>query len=204
MKQSCTSSRSFVCVCVCGAHVESARLARTKKSFLPTDLLAISMIRQVLVGSGRRAFVHRHPTSCLAFQDGAYASTSRVSCFAVPLAKEQMLRRGYATDVESQKRASTDATQSTIDQKKGQEKTQASKQADGKQAAEANADEEEQPPSFTTSSSQHFADENLKPLPLLSKPVGVPVAPTSKKLSWAERRELAFDYDRRMEKRKAM
>ncbi|PWN92216.1 hypothetical protein FA10DRAFT_266014 [Acaromyces ingoldii] len=61
---------------------------------------------------------------------------------------------------------------------------------------------DEPPPSFTTSLSQVYAEKDRKPLPLLARPLGVAQAPSSKKRTWAERREMALDYDRRMEKRK--
>jgi hypothetical protein len=59
-------------------------------------------------------------------------------------------------------------------------------------------------PSFTTSASATYAAENKKPLAYLSAPLGVATRPSSRKLSWSERRDLALDFDRRMDKRKAM
>lgn len=77
-------------------------------------------------------------------------------------------------------------------------------QQDAAAAAAAADQAAEQQPSFTTSSSVRFAKEDKMPLPLLSAPLGVQEAPSSHKLTWAERREQQFDYDRRMAKRKAM
>ncbi|UZJ52629.1 hypothetical protein CBS101457_001949 [Exobasidium rhododendri] len=59
-------------------------------------------------------------------------------------------------------------------------------------------------PSFTTSASAVNAELDKKPLPYLSAPLGVRIRPSSRKLSWSERRDQAFDYDRRLEKRKAI
>ena len=59
-------------------------------------------------------------------------------------------------------------------------------------------------PSFTASASARHAAQDKRPLAPLSAPLGVRTKPSSRKLSWTERREQALDYDRRMETRKAM
>jgi hypothetical protein len=59
-------------------------------------------------------------------------------------------------------------------------------------------------PSFTTSASAVNAELDKKPIPYLSAPLGVRARPSSRKLTWTERKDQALDYDRRMETRKAM
>lgn len=64
-------------------------------------------------------------------------------------------------------------------------------------------DEGEAKPNVPQSSSE-FAAQDKKPLPYLSAPLGVAQRPSSKKLTWAERRERQFDNELRLERRKAM
>lgn len=58
--------------------------------------------------------------------------------------------------------------------------------------------------SFTTPGSSRYAEQDKKPISYLSAPLGIREKPISRKLTFSERRDRAFDYDRRMAKRKAM
>jgi hypothetical protein len=49
-----------------------------------------------------------------------------------------------------------------------------------------------------------FAEQDKKPLPYLSAPLGVQKRPSSQKLSWMEKRDQQFDDKLRMQRRKAM
>lgn len=66
------------------------------------------------------------------------------------------------------------------------------------------AEEPAEKPSFSTSASQRYAEEDHKPLAFLSTPLGVAKPPSSRKLTWSERRALASDHERIMEQRKVM
>lgn len=59
-------------------------------------------------------------------------------------------------------------------------------------------------PSYTSSVSEAAAEGNEKPLPFLSKPLGVSKRPTPERLSWGERHAEWFDRDARLEKRRLM
>ncbi|PWN37978.1 uncharacterized protein FA14DRAFT_166907 [Meira miltonrushii] len=58
--------------------------------------------------------------------------------------------------------------------------------------------------SYAPQSSSEFAEQGQKPLPFLSAPLGVSKQPSSKKLTWTEKRERQFDNDLRLERRKAI
>jgi mitochondrial ATPase complex subunit ATP10 len=58
--------------------------------------------------------------------------------------------------------------------------------------------------SYAPQSSSEFAEQGQKPLPFLSAPLGVSQKPSSKKLTWTEKRERQFDNNLRMERRKAI
>lgn len=124
---------------------------------------------------------------------GNFAARSEVRSTLRPFHSTQLQREGQKDATTTNKAVSTEAEKVLPDTTTTESQTETPKPT-----------REPLPSSYAPQSSSEFAEQGQKPLPFLSAPLGVSKKPSSKKLTWTEKRERQFDNDLRMERRKAI